>query len=163
MANTKFIPTATGLKPSTEVKKVGGSVPVGELLPPPPLVSKTAKWNASVEQENFQRRQQSNTLWSDAIKSSDQKHREALVEFETKAKVAGASGAEKIKAFYEASKDTNDFFAIAKTLRKEDFKPDAEWQTYVQDKENVNAILDGFGVPRSYASLASQTVSQEDG
>lgn len=162
MAKQKLVQTKTGVETATAVQQVGGSVPKEQLFPPPPLVSKTAKWNASVERENFDRQQQTNTFWSDALKDSDQKYRANIADFQTQANVQKASVTEKLKAFYEAGKETNDFFAIGKTLRKQDFSPDADWQNYVQDKEAVNTILDGFGVPRSYASIASQTVSQED-
>lgn len=162
MVKQRLVQTKTGVETAKDVQQVGGSVPVGQLLPPPPLVSKTAKWNASVERENFDRQQQTNTFWSDALKDSDQKYRANISDFQTQANVQQASVAEKLKAFYEAGKETNDFFAIGKTLRKQEFSPDAEWQAYVQDKESVNTVLDGFGVPRSYATVASQTVSQED-
>lgn len=162
MAKQKLVQTKTGVETAKDVQQVGGSVPKEQLLPPPPLVSKTAKWNAAVERENFDRQQQANTFWSDALKDSDQKYRANIADFQTQANVQQAPVVEKLKAFYEAGKETNDFFAIGKTLRKQDFKPDAEWQGYVQDKEAVNTILDGFGVPRSYATIVSQTVSQED-
>lgn len=162
MAKQKMVQTRTGVETSKDIQKLDGTVPKEQLLPPPPLVSKTAKWNAAVELENFNRQQQSNVLWSDAIKNSDQRYREAVSEFQLKAQIEKAPIAEKLKAFYEAGKENNDFFAIAKTLRKQDFAPDPEWQNYIQDKEAVNTILDGFGVPRSYATVASQTVSQED-
>ena len=162
MAKQKLVQTKAGVVPAKDVQKVDGTVPKEQLLPPPPLVSKTAKWNASIERENSVRQQQANTFWSDALKNSDQKYRANIADFQTQAKIQQASVTEQLKAFYEAGKETNDFFAIAKTLRKQDFAPDPAWQNYVQDKEAVNTILDGFGVPRSYATVASQTVSQED-